>query len=254
MYGRNTLALKMDLGKMASNSKKGKKLKVGNGGENSVSQNAYINQGRKNQKLRTRDALVAAAAEVLRAGKPVSVADVADAARVSRTTAYRYFPTSEMLAAQAALAVFPQTEVLELEAIAAGPGSPEEKLNAIIGGTDEMVEGHEAAFRSLVRFTVERRNTPDPTRPRRPSYRRQWLQAALADVEADLGPERLDKLTAALSMLCGVESFIVLHDICQLPRKEALAVKQWAGRKLLQAALEEAEGEDAAANKHIVIR
>jgi AcrR family transcriptional regulator len=53
--------------------------------------------GRANQKARTRAAIVDAA-EALRAENGVpTVAEAADAARVSRATAYRYFPTQEAL-------------------------------------------------------------------------------------------------------------------------------------------------------------
>ena len=50
---------------------------------------AYLDLGRTNQKRRTRDVLINIAADLIRSGKPISVTDVADAAGVSRTTAYR---------------------------------------------------------------------------------------------------------------------------------------------------------------------
>ena len=48
--------------------------------------------GRANQKLRTRNAIVAAAAELSRTGREVTIPEVARAALVSEATAYRYFP------------------------------------------------------------------------------------------------------------------------------------------------------------------
>jgi AcrR family transcriptional regulator len=56
---------------------------------------------RANQKSRTRAALVEAAARLLRDGPP-TVAEAADAARISRATAYRYFPTQEALLVEVA--------------------------------------------------------------------------------------------------------------------------------------------------------
>ncbi|MGH7668804.1 MAG: TetR family transcriptional regulator, partial [Gemmatimonadaceae bacterium] len=47
------------------------------------------------QRRRTRLALLAAAARLIAAGAAPSVAEVADAADVSRRTAYRYFPTQD---------------------------------------------------------------------------------------------------------------------------------------------------------------
>ena len=60
-----------------------------------------LTTGRVNQKARTYQALIEAAISFVRAGQDFSVADVADAARIGRTTAYTYFPTKEALFAQA---------------------------------------------------------------------------------------------------------------------------------------------------------
>src|SRR5215471_17416466 len=55
------------------------------------------NHGRYKQKRRTRAALLTAARALIQQGTIPSVADAADAADVSRRTAYRYFPTQEQL-------------------------------------------------------------------------------------------------------------------------------------------------------------
>src|SRR5919106_1299453 len=52
---------------------------------------------RANQKERTRAALVGAATDLLKEGSPPTVAEAAARAKVSRATAYRYFPTQEAL-------------------------------------------------------------------------------------------------------------------------------------------------------------
>src|SRR5512140_3415920 len=62
--------------------------------------------GRPQQRRRTRMALLSAAAKLLAAGKTPSVTEVADAADVSRRTAYRYFPTQDQLLVEAALEGF----------------------------------------------------------------------------------------------------------------------------------------------------
>ena len=58
---------------------------------------------RLNQKLRTRAHLLRVARELVSEGKTPSVAAVADAAQVSRATAYRYFPNPEALLAEVPL-------------------------------------------------------------------------------------------------------------------------------------------------------
>ena len=49
--------------------------------------------GRANQKRRTRQALIDAALALRERGRDPSFAEVAEHARVSRATAYRYFPS-----------------------------------------------------------------------------------------------------------------------------------------------------------------
>src|ERR671938_1890765 len=55
------------------------------------------------QRRRTRKAIVAAAAELLERGEQPSMAEIAEAADVSRRTVYLYFPSLEHLLADAAL-------------------------------------------------------------------------------------------------------------------------------------------------------
>src|SRR2546423_12208964 len=59
--------------------------------------------GRVNQKRRTRTAIVDAAVQLLGEGTTPTVAQAAEAALVSRATAYRYFPTQESLLLEVAM-------------------------------------------------------------------------------------------------------------------------------------------------------
>src|SRR5882757_9235858 len=80
--------------------------------------------GRANQKLRTRTAIVQAAAELSRTGREVTMPEVAKAALVSEATAYRYFPDLVSLLR---------------EAIAGQIPSPEEALASVVGSVDPVV-------------------------------------------------------------------------------------------------------------------
>ena len=59
------------------------------------------NNGRTNQKTRTRRAIVDACVERIRQRQPVTMPEVAKAAMVSEATAYRYFPDLASLLAEA---------------------------------------------------------------------------------------------------------------------------------------------------------
>ena len=80
----------------------------------------------------------------------------------------------------------------------------------------------------------------DPSEvPRRPGNRLRYLADALAPLDDRLGPERLQRLVMALAMCVGMESIVVMADICGLTAPAAEAVKRWAAAALLQAALVE---------------
>src|SRR6478735_8205780 len=62
---------------------------------------AYEQHGRVAQKRRTHEALVAAARDLVARGETPTVEAVAEAASISRATAYRYFPSQRSLLAAA---------------------------------------------------------------------------------------------------------------------------------------------------------
>ena len=57
----------------------------------------YELNGRVDQKRRTRDALIGAARQLVADGVTPTVEAAAEAASISRTTAYRYFPNQRAL-------------------------------------------------------------------------------------------------------------------------------------------------------------
>jgi len=201
---------------------------------------ADLRAGRVNQKLRTRDALVNVAAEFIRHGEDFSVADIADRAGVSRPTAYRYFSTPELLRAQATLFAAGRIETSALDRVAQGSDSPKKKLDALIAGSDRMITAHETEFRSLLRLSLETGIDGARSLPRRPQFRREWLSSALAELVDELGGNRFERLIAVLSLMCGIESFVVLHDVLRMKPRRATETKRWAARLLLEAALKEA--------------
>src|ERR1039457_2228238 len=107
-------------------------------------------RGRVRQKARTRDALVAATRQLLKEGVTPSVEQAADAARVSRTTAYRYFPSQRVLLA----ATFPQLEGGSL----LGDNPPADVRARVALFAEKMTESilaNEAGMRALLRLSLD---------------------------------------------------------------------------------------------------
>ena len=192
------------------------------------------------QKRRTRAAILAAARELVAAGRAPTVAQAADAAHVSRATAYRYFPSQELL-----LVEIPLDEDAPTVASLFGDGGPEDaedRAVAVQHALFDLARDHEAQFRLFLRASMTRAlEDGDAKRDSlRGARRTALLDAALEPLEGELDPEQLERLKAGLSMLMGIESLVVLGDIVRLDHDEARAASEWAVRRLVRAARAEA--------------
>ena len=205
---------------------------------------AWQQEGRINQKRRTRAAILAAAVELVEQGQRPTVAEVADAALVSRATAYRYFPTQEYLLFEAALESTRSDIGRELEENTL-PEDPEARLEMLIVTLQKRIIDKEAAFRTMLRLSLEQ--SPEEVEEQydgesRPSRLRgggrvHWIEKALAPVEGRFEEPHFRRLVAALSLCMGMEALIVLRDVCALEPEEAEEVSRWAARTLLRCSL-----------------
>ena len=197
--------------------------------------------GRINQKRRTRAAIVSAAAELVRQGKSPTVAQVADAALVSRATAYRYFPSQEYLLAEAALESI-RGDVDEILSPVESVDDPTLRLDAVVRALQQKTVEQEAGFRALLRLSLEqpfeRTDGPESGVPgRRGARRLDWIEQALAPVWDGLDSETRGRLLGALSLCMGIEAVVVLRDICGYSAGEAIEVSAWAAQAIPQTGL-----------------
>jgi hypothetical protein len=63
------------------------------------------------------------------------------------------------------------------------------------------------------------------------------VERAVAPLQGRLVEDELDRLTYALAVVMGIESTLVLRDICGLDAEEILAVQRWAARALVRSAV-----------------
>jgi AcrR family transcriptional regulator len=191
--------------------------------------------GRPNQRHRTRQDLLRAASELMKAGRRPTLEEAAETALVSRATAYRYFPSIEALLVEASLDVaFPDPA----EALAGAPADDAAaRLEAADAAMDAMILANEAALRTMLSHTVQPGATGEP---RRQNRRTVLIEAALEPVTDQFAPRELERLKAALAVLMGTESMVVFKDVLQLDDKAATEVRRWAIRALTAAARREA--------------
>ena len=206
---------------------------------------AWQQQGRINQKRRTRAAILTAAVELLEQGQSPTVAEVADAALVSRATAYRYFPTQEYLLFEAALESTRSDIDRELADNTLSE-DPEARLEMLIEALQGRIVDKEAAFRTMLRLSLEQSPQEEQYggRESAPSRLRgggrvRWIEQVLAPVRGRLEEPQFQRLVAALSLCMGIEALVVLRDVCALETSEAQEVLLWAARTLLRSSLAE---------------
>jgi AcrR family transcriptional regulator len=195
--------------------------------------------GRERQRRRTRAAIVEATARLLVAGPTPSVAEIAEAADVSRRTVYLYFPTLDQLLLDATLGLLSQAAVDEAIDAADGAGDPGERVMAMVRALGDASDETLAIGRSLVRLTVAA-PAPEDGAARRGYRRVGWIERALQPLRDRLDDAAYERLVSALAMVVGWEALIVLQDVRGLAPAERLDTSLWAARALLDAALREA--------------
>lgn len=188
-------------------------------------------RGREGQRRRTRKAIVDATVELLGRGKDPSMAEIAEAADVSRRTVYLYFPTLEHLLADAALEAARATVEPRFEA----SGDVAERLEGLVRAVQQGFAETEHLGRTIIRLTVGADSAASGAAPRRGYRRVEWIEMALAPLRESLPPERFERLVSALTLLIGWEAMVVLQDVRALSSAEAEEVCVWAARALLAA-------------------
>jgi AcrR family transcriptional regulator len=196
---------------------------------------------RANQKARTRAAIVDAALELYRAGSGPTVAQAAARARVSRATAYRYFPTQEALLVE--LAVTPGVARVEEMLADLSSEDVEQRLLLLLDTFGPLVIAEEDQLRQALWVYLDTwlrsRRHPDTELPAvREGRRMRWLDHVLEPL-AGMPEAHKRRLRAALALTLGIDSVVIMKDVCGLNDDEALAVLRWVAMVLLGAALDE---------------
>lgn len=190
-----------------------------------------------NQELRTRKDLLLAAGRLVKQGRKPSMDEVAEEALVSRATAYRHFPSIDMLLVEVPIdeAVADPAGLFENDP----SGDAEARIDRAEASLHEVVYRNEAQLRVMLANSIGR-DLADATRPARQNRRLPLIEAALATSRHRFRKADYERLCAALAMIFGPESMIVFRDVMGVDKDTARAVKSWAVRALVRAALEPA--------------
>lgn len=194
----------------------------------------YELNGRIGQKRRTREALVAAARELVAKGESPTVEGAAAAAAISRTTAYRYFPSQRALLA----AAHPETAATSLL-----PDDPPddvaERLDIVVRSFTRRNLETEKQQRTMLRLSLEADPAERARLPLRQGRAIGWIEDALAPLCTTMGKAEVHRLAIAIRSATGIEALVWLTDVAGLSREKARELMCWSARALLQTALAE---------------
>jgi AcrR family transcriptional regulator len=194
--------------------------------------------GRVNQKLRTRQALIDAASELVAAGANPTLAEVAEHALVSKTTAYRYFASADALITEVFFdREFPTVD----EVLGDADDDPTTRVLAVEAAVNDTMLAHERAMRVIVRNAIDMALVADDDGPQRVGRRQKLIAAALQPLEPQVDPQVLQRLRDALALVIGPEAILAARDVCRLDPDETRKLTQWAAEALVARALSESD-------------
>jgi AcrR family transcriptional regulator len=173
-----------------------------------------------------------------------SVAEVAVRSNVSRATAYRYFPSRSAL-----VTAVIDTSLGPVRSFASDSKDGRARVHELFETTFPRFKEFEAQLRAAAQLTLEQwaleRAGLLEEEPYRRGHRVRILEHALAPLAPQLPLKVRDRLHRALSVVYGIEPYIILKDIWGLPDREVERIAIWMADALIDAALREAQGAGA---------
>lgn len=188
-------------------------------------------------RARMKKVMLDTAMELMERGVIPSVSEVAEAAGVSRATAYRYFPS------QAAMIQSAVGEALGpiLDWHSDSPDA-EDRVSELIAFAYPRLDTYETTLRAALQLAIaqwarQQAGALGEEQPIVRGHRKKLLAEALEPLKGELRRPAFDRLAQSLSLIFGTEALVVLKDIWGLDGDEARRVAIWAGHALVQAAM-----------------
>ncbi|MEO5701590.1 MAG: helix-turn-helix domain-containing protein [Casimicrobiaceae bacterium] len=177
-----------------------------------------------------------AMAIIQQSGHIPSVAEVAVRSKVSRATAYRYFASRSALVTSVI-----DSSLGPVRMLASDNPSGRERVHELFVQTFPRFKEFEPQLRaaaqlSLEQWALERAGLLEEE-PYRRGHRVRILQHAIEPLAPLMTSATRNRLHHALSVVYGIEPYVILKDIWGLPDREVERVALWMADALIDAAL-----------------
>jgi AcrR family transcriptional regulator len=191
---------------------------------------ANLDSGRRNQKQRTRTAILDAARSFVQSGAAPTMPAVAQKALVSEATAYRYFPDLAALLREALADVWPTG--MDVMAPVSHDHDATRRIAFATEALMREVLAHEGAVRVMMSTTIAR----PAVAALRPGRRFGLIDIALEPLAGILDADALAQLGRDLAVVVSAEAYFTLVDLCGLTPDEAIASAVRTATTLVRAA------------------
>lgn len=165
-----------------------------------------------------------------------SVAEVAVRSHVSRATTYRYFPSRSAL-----VTAVIDSSLGPVRTLASDNPSGRERVHELFVQTFPRFKEFEPQLRAAAQLSLEQWALERAGLLEEESYRRghrvRILEHAIEPLAPLMTAATRDRLHRALSVVYGIEPYMILKDIWGLPDREVERVALWMANALIDAAL-----------------
>jgi len=187
-----------------------------------------------------------AMAIIREAGHVPSVAEVAARSKVSRATAYRYFPSRSVL-----ITAVIDRSLEPVRGFKSAQPDGRQRVRELFVQTFPLFKQFEPQMRaalqlSLEQWALERAGLLEEETYRR-GHRVRILEHAIEPLAGRLPKAVHGKLHRALSVIFGIEPWVVLKDIWGISDREVERIALWMADAMIDAALREAHAMAAGA-------
>jgi len=187
---------------------------------------------------RTHRLLIREAMKLARHGSVVSVAEGAAAAGVSRATAYRYFPTHSRL-----IDAIVEESLGPVRGFESGAGDGADRIRELFDQTFPRLREFEPQLRAALQLALEHWALGKAgllrEEPFRRGNRRGILTRVAAPLEPVLGRGAHTRLLKALSLVYGIEPYVILKDVWGSGNREVASIARWVADAIVEKALRE---------------